>query len=119
MAVSHHFLSPAGLHTTLRLLRETPEQVSGIDRGLARDAERAATNSGMPQETDDHNRRSTAGTALHDRLVTALKEKRPAALEAAERLLAEEDSRRVAWPPFELKKIVTPEDGAGSFSFSF
>ena len=119
VAVSHHFLSPAGLHTTLRLLRETPEQVSGIDRGLARDAKRAATNSGMPQETDDHNRRSTAGTALHDRLVTALKEKRPAALEAAERLLAEEDSRRVAWPPFELKKIVTPEDGAGSFSFSF
>ena len=27
IAVSHHFLSPAGLSNTLRMLRETPEEV--------------------------------------------------------------------------------------------
>ena len=30
VAVSHHFLSPAGLHSTLRLLRDAPHQVSGV-----------------------------------------------------------------------------------------
>ena len=33
VAVSHHFLSPAGLHNTLRLLRESPHQVRHDEGG--------------------------------------------------------------------------------------
>ena len=54
-----------------------------------------------------------AGVALHDRLVAELREQRPAALEAAERLLREQDARPA------LKQLVAPAEAAPSFSFSF
>lgn len=124
VAVSHHFLSPAGLHTTLRLLRETPWQVSGVDRGLARDAQsagNAAQREAMTiaeREADDHARRTAAGVALHDHLVAMLRKRRPEALDAAELLLNEEDAKRAA-PPSKLKQLVAPVEAPPSFSFSF
>ena len=129
IAVSHHFLSPAGLHTTLRLLRETPEQVSGIDRGLKRDTESnatataiadAATTATSASATDDDDaRRKAAGVALHDRLVAALKARRPEALEAAEAILKEEDGRRGPRGPTVLKQLVAPAVSPAPFSFNF
>ena len=125
VAVSHHFLSPAGLHTTLRLLRETPHQVSGIDRGLARDSapatgSTARGDSGPTAAEDDHARRQAAGAALHNHLVAALREQRPAALAAAEELLIAEDSRRgVPIVPTGLKQLVAPPASPSSFSFNF
>eukprot|EP01052_Picozoa_sp_SAG31_P037110 SAG31_NODE_4740_length_2988_cov_1.861890_1_plen_208_part_00 len=109
VAVSHHFLSgrcPAALAHTLQLLRERPYQVSGVDRGLARDkaaAEAAAADNKMEAtrltaaelDAEDYNRRVAAGTALHDRLVKALQEHRPETLAAAEaELLSAADSAR-------------------------
>jgi hypothetical protein len=96
VAVSHHFLSPAGLHTTLKLLRDKPHQVSGINRGLARDkaADKTAANeTAVAEEDSDHARRSAAGTALLNRLMVALREKRPEALADAEARLQEEARR--------------------------
>ena len=121
IAVSHHFLSPAGLHATLRLLRETPCQVSGIDRGLARDrSSDAGSSDATPAErqADDDARRRTAGSALHDRLMEKLQASRPEALRAAELLLREEDSRRGGAVGL-LKKLVAPETAPASFSFGF
>ena len=164
IAVSHHFLSPAGLHSTLRLLRDTPQQVSGIDRGLKRDAEsatdadadattaatavpalRAAASAATATATatasaaasaatsaaasdahaavavdDDDARRKAAGVALHDRLVAALRARRPEALEAAEAILKEEDARRGPRGPTVLKQLVAPSASPeASFTFNF
>ena len=95
IAVSHHFLSPAGLHTTLKLLREKPHQVSGIDRGLARDkaANKTTHETAADEEDSDHARRSRAGTALLDRLMAALRDKRPQALADAEATLKKDAVR--------------------------
>ena len=134
VAVSHHFLSPAGLHTTLRLLRETPWQVSGIDRGLSRDtAEQeqqpaaaaasapgpAAVTTAEAREAEDHAKRTAAGVALHDHLVSKLRARRPEALEAAEALLREQDARREQRAPPGLKALVAPVEAPSSFSFGF
>lgn len=118
VAVSHHFLSPAGLHTTLRLLRETPWQVSGIDRGLTRDKS-DGTAAATEREAEDHARRTAAGVALLDHLVTTLRERQPEALDAAERRVSEEDERRAPRGPTGLKKLVAPIEAPASFSFSF
>ena len=117
VAVSHHFLSPAGLHMTLRLLRDTPEQVSGIDRGLSRD--RAASSATAEHDVDDHARRTAAGVALHDELVAALRKQRPEALDAAETRLSEEDVLRGPCGASNLKQLVAPAEEPSSFSFSF
>ena len=117
VAVSHHFVSPAGLYTTLRLLRTTPHQVSGVDRGLTRDrGDDAGAMTAEEREAADHARRTAAGVALHDRLVAALLEKRPEVLEAAEATLAAEAARRA---PSALKRAVAPEEAAPSFAFGF
>jgi ribosomal protein L16 Arg81 hydroxylase len=88
IAVSHHFLSPTGLYNTLRLLRESPHQVSGIDRGLA---PRDGTGAAPPDAAaEDHKRRTAAGKAMHNRLVAALHENRPEALACAEEELRRE-----------------------------
>ena len=117
VAVSHHFVSPAGLYTTLRLLRTTPHQVSGVDRGLTRDrGDDAGAMTAEEREAADHARRTAAGVALHDRLVAALREKRPEVLEAAEATLAAEAARRA---PSALKRAVAPEEAAPSFAFGF
>ena len=127
VAVSHHFVSPTGLCNTLRLLREKPEQVSGVDRGLARDRHVAAqamalaeeTGTGAPApakavEEDDHARRAAAGTALHDRPVAALQARRPGLLARAE---AEICRRSATRPKSALVQLVAP--AAASFSFGF
>ena len=67
---------------------------------------------------DDHARRTKAGMALHDRLIAALKERRPEALEAAELLLSAEDARRGPRGAL-LKRLVAPEEPPSSFSFGF
>ena len=63
VAVSHHFVSPAGLYTTLRLLRTTPHQVSGIDRGLTRDrGDDAGAMTAEEREAADHARRTASAS---------------------------------------------------------
>mmetsp|Transcript_7463 Transcript_7463/g.17057 ORF Transcript_7463/g.17057 Transcript_7463/m.17057 type:complete len:132 (+) Transcript_7463:493-888(+) len=110
VAVSHHFLSPTGLHNTIRLLRESPEEVSGIDRGLR---PRQDPGPNPPPAAiamaaaDDHERRSAAGTALLDRLVAALRERRPEALARAE----EDLSRR--------PRALLPPAASLPFAFNF
>lgn len=92
IAVSHHFLSPSGLYNTLRVLRETPYEVSGIDRGLA---PRTSTGIASPDEAaEDHKRRTAAGTAMHDKLVAALQKHRPEVLAQAEQDLKKEELRK-------------------------
>eukprot|EP00629_Pelagomonadales_sp_RCC1024_P005998 CAMPEP_0119262142 /NCGR_PEP_ID=MMETSP1329-20130426/1959_1 /TAXON_ID=114041 /ORGANISM="Genus nov. species nov., Strain RCC1024" /LENGTH=459 /DNA_ID=CAMNT_0007261755 /DNA_START=91 /DNA_END=1467 /DNA_ORIENTATION=- len=79
VAVTHNFCSPRGLASTLGLLRDAPHLVSGLVRDERVD------------ECDDRDevaRRAALGSALHDRLVTALRRKRPDALAAAEAELA-------------------------------
>lgn len=88
IAVSHHFLSPTGLSNTLRVLRETPHQVSGIDRGLAPRDESGAARPDAAEE--DHRRRTKAGRDMHDRLVAALRRERPEVLDMAEERLRRE-----------------------------
>lgn len=84
VAVSHHFLSPAGLSNTLRLLREAPHQVSGIDRGLAPRTASGGTADPARTAEEDHRRRTAAGRGLLGRLERALREYRPEALARAE-----------------------------------
>ena len=81
IAVSHHFLSPTGLYNTLKLLRDKPHEVSGIDRGLARDT------GGQSTPEEDHAQRTAAGAALHNRLMAKLREHRPGVLAAAEQVM--------------------------------
>lgn len=144
VAVSHHFLSAAGLHTTLRLLRDFPHRVSGIDRGLARDERSAAVAAANPdaagpphamgsadpagraadlivpnRDDDDHARRRAAGAALHDHLVAALRQHRPDALNAAELLLGEERSMRSWCSNSMLRHLVSPAATQPLFSFNF
>ena len=92
IAISHHFLSPAGLANTIRVLRDTPHEVSGVDRGLA-----PWTSDGVPNPdagaSEDHRRRAEAGRALHDRLISALRARRPEALDRAEEELKERRRR--------------------------
>jgi hypothetical protein len=121
IAVSHHFLSPAGLPNTLRVLRDTPHEVSGIDRGLA-----PRTNDGVARPdaaAQDHERRTAAGVAMHDRLVAALKEQRPEVL-----AVAEEELRRIKGNLGFLKAVIAPRATTGGvggqgapvlFSFDF
>ena len=57
VAVSHHFVSPAGLPNVLKRLRDTPEHVSGVDRGLAKDDDRdgaGPTNKRRRSDSDRH-----------------------------------------------------------------
>lgn len=83
IAVSQHFISPTGLYNTLKTLREAPHEISGVDRGLA---PRGADGALLPDTTEqDHIRRREAGLDVHDRLIAALKEKRPDVLAAAEK----------------------------------
>lgn len=133
VAVSHHFLSPAGLYNTLRLLRNAPHQVSGIDRGLSRDSQQAkggcqqargarhqaadapATTSTADVGADDHARRSAAGVALHDQLMAALQSQRPEALAKAENALRpRQPSARTAW-----QALVAPAVASEPFAFGF
>ena len=82
IAVSHHYVSPVGLSSTLRLLRDSPHEVSGLDRGLApRDKDGAAH---PDAAAEDHRRRSAVGTQVHDALVAALHKQRPDVLTQAE-----------------------------------
>lgn len=93
IAVSHHFLSPSGLSNTLRLLRQAPEEVSGVDRGLvARDKSGGGGSTQEELDAQDQERRRAAGQALHDCLVDALQEHRPEALSQAEEELRREKS---------------------------
>ena len=127
VAVSHHFLSPAGLSNTLRLLRESPHEVSGVDRGLKAGATggaggaldgdgagvRAVPRTEDERAEDDHARRTAAGTALHDRLVAAIGERRPEALARAEGELSRghlrecEPGNMVPKQPPKKKRVVT------------
>ena len=82
IAVSQHFISPTGLYNTLKTLREAPHEISGVDRGLA---PRTADGALMADAAEsDHIRRREVGLAVHNRLIAALKEHRPAVLAAAE-----------------------------------
>ena len=59
---------------------------------------------------------------MHDRLVRALRAKRPEALDAAEELLRSEDSRRgesAAVIQGGLKQLVAPAASPAPFSFNF
>ena len=129
--VSHHFLSPTGLYNTLRLLREAPHQVSGIDRGLA---PRDSSGTTHPDSVaEDHKRRTAAGKAMHDRLVDALRENRPEVLACAEeqlrcererverkrdRLIAQEDLFRSRKKAFARSGGAT-EAAPAPFAFNF
>jgi hypothetical protein len=121
VAVSHHFLSPTGLPNTLRLLRESPWEVSGIDRGLKSRPDLAPGPTSLPltdttdaalAAADDQERRSAAGTALLDRLVAALRERRPEALASAEA-----DLSRSRGPPKALLPSISTSQAPFSFNF--
>ena len=68
----------------------------------------------------EHALRRAAGVALHDRLVSVLREQRPEALEAAEALLIDEEERRGgSCGGTGLKQLVMPAVCEASFSFNF
>ena len=120
VAVSHHFCSPAGLPAVLRRLRETPEQVSGVDRMLAADRHdgggggRAAK---RRRVADDLAKRRAAGEGLLGALVAAVAASRPAVLAAAEATLAAEDEKRkpraTAW-----SALAAPAERGFAFNFA-
>jgi hypothetical protein len=118
IAVSHHFLSPTGLYNTLRMLRETPGEVSGIDRGLA-----PRTSSGVSSPdaaAEDHARRTAAGHAMHDKLMAALSHARPDVLASAEAELRRRDesrSRKKKAPLMSAREAKS--DTAVPFAFNF
>jgi hypothetical protein len=141
VAVSHHFLSPAGLSNTLRLLRDSPHEVSGVDRGLKAGetgtGQMEGDGAGMKADArtdderaaDDHARRTEAGTILHDRLVAAIGKLRPEALERAEEELERghlkecepgnqpRKKKHVLVATKELTEAVTGPPAAFSFDF--
>jgi len=115
VAVSHHFASPLGLPRVLGRLRDKPEEVSGVDRGLS--ADRAAKRArGAAAASDDHRRRRAAGLRLHDALVDALQRARPDILERAEGEIARRAAARAA--ARRLRDAV-PEACKAAFTFSF
>ena len=79
VAVTHNFCSPRGLSSTLGLLRQSPHLVSGLVRDERVDE---------CDDLDEVAKRAVVGAALHDRLVAALRRRRPDALAAAEADLA-------------------------------
>ena len=78
-AVTQNFVSPRGLYATLDLLRFRPHLVSGLVRDERVDE---------CDDLDEMRKRAVVGTALHDRLVSALRRQRPDVLSAAETELA-------------------------------
>ena len=115
VAVSHHFASPLGLPRVLGRLRDKPEEVSGVDRGLS--ADRAAKRArGAAAASDDHRRRRAAGLRLHDALVDALQRARPDVLERAEGEITRRAAARAA---ARRLRDVLPEARKAAFTFSF
>lgn len=77
--MTQNFVSPRGLYATLDLLRFRPHLVSGLVRDERVDE---------CDDLDEMRKRAVVGTALHDRLVSALRRQRPDVLSAAETELA-------------------------------
>ena len=119
VAVTHNFCSPRGLSATLGLLRQSPHLVSGLVRDERVDE---------CDDLDEVAKRAVVGAALHDRLVAALRRRRPDALAAAEadlarpttlwgRLTAEPDLVATGVAPKKRARI--DDSASGGFSFGF